>query len=134
MLKLQSTGRGRHYTRLRGLVESAQSLAYHGGWPARLLGQVPAASRVRVLRHTFSLLPAGAGRRRPLRLAFISDLHLGPLTPKKLIDHAFSTLQESEPDILLMGGDYISLEMTEAIADQLAAAVGAFRVPIKLAV
>jgi predicted MPP superfamily phosphohydrolase len=134
MLKLQSTGRGRRYTRLRGLVESAQSLAYAGGWPARLLGQVPAASRVRVLRHTFPLLPANGSRRRPLRLAFISDLHLGPLTPMKLIDHAFAQLQESEPDVLLMGGDYVSLEVTEAVAAQLAASVGAFRVPLKLAV
>jgi predicted MPP superfamily phosphohydrolase len=134
MLKLQSTGRGRRYTRLRGLVESAQSLAYHGGWPARLLGQVPAASRVRVLRHTFPLLPANGSRRRPLRLAFISDLHLGPLTPMKLVDHAFAQLQEAEPDVLLMGGDFVSLEVTEAVAAQLAASVGAFRVPLKLAV
>ena len=133
MLKLQSTGRGRRYTRLRGLVESAQSLAYAGGWPARLLGQVPAASRVRVLRHTFPLLPPVEGR-RPLRLAFISDLHLGPLTPMKLIDHAFARLQESEPDVLVMGGDYVSLEVTEAMATQLAASVGAFRAPLKLAV
>src|SRR5262245_4278451 len=101
MLKLQSTGRGRRYSRLRGLVESAQSVAYTGGWPARLLGQIPAASRVRVLRHTFQLLPSGTGRRRPLRLAFISDLHLGPITPMKLVDHAFAQLQEAEPDILV---------------------------------
>jgi predicted MPP superfamily phosphohydrolase len=134
MLKLQSTGRGRRYTRLRGLVESAQSLAYAGGWPARLLGQVPAASRVRVLRHTFELLPPNGVRRRPLRLAFISDLHLGPLTPMKLVDHAFAQLQEAEPDVLLMGGDFVSLEVTEAVAAQLAASVGAFRVPLKLAV
>jgi predicted MPP superfamily phosphohydrolase len=133
MLKLRSTGRGRRYTRLRGLVESAQSLAYHGGWPARLLGQVPAASRVRVLRHSFDLLPPVVGR-RALRLAFISDLHLGPLTPMKLIDHAFARLQECEPDVLVMGGDYVSLEVTEAVAAQLAASVGAFRAPLKLAV
>src|SRR5437870_13829900 len=118
MLKLRSSGRGRSYTRLRGLVESAQSLAYAGGWPARLLGQVPAASRVRVLRHSFDLLPARPGR-RGLRLAFISDLHLGPLTPRKLIEQAFARLQESEPDVLVMGGDYVSLEVTDAVAAQL---------------
>jgi predicted MPP superfamily phosphohydrolase len=134
MLKLQSTGRGRRYTRLRGLVESAQSVAYAGGWPARLLGQVPAVSRVRVLRHTFPLLPNGNGHRRPLRLAFISDLHLGPITPMKLIDRAFAELQEAEPDILVMGGDYVSLEVTEAVAAHLAASVGAFRASLKLAV
>jgi predicted MPP superfamily phosphohydrolase len=133
MLKLRSTGRGRRYTRLRGLVESAQSLAYAGGWPARLLGQIPPASRVRVLRHSFSLLPHRPGR-RALRLAFISDLHLGPLTPMKLIDDAFARLQESEPDVLVMGGDYVSLEVTKSMAAQLAASVGAFRAPLKLAV
>ena len=134
MLKLQSTGRGRQYTRLRGLLESVQSLAYHGGWPARLLGQVPGAWPVRVLRHTLPLLPATNGGRRPLRLAFISDLHLGPLTPMKLVDHAFALLQEAEPDVLLMGGDFVSLEVTEAVADRLAASVGAFRAPLKLGV
>jgi predicted MPP superfamily phosphohydrolase len=134
MLKLQSTGRGRRYTRLRGLVESAQSVAYAGGWPARLLGQVPAASRISVLRHTFDLLPPVGGRRRALRLAFISDLHLGPLTPMKLVERAFARLQEAEPDVLVMGGDYVSLEVTKAVAAQLAAAVGAFRAPLKLAV
>src|SRR3954465_14432716 len=134
MVELRASGRGRRYTRLRGLVESAQSVAYAGGWPARLLGQVPAASRVRVLRHTFPLLPDGAGRRRPLRLAFISDLHIGPITPMKLVDHAFAQLQEAEPDILVMGGDYVSLEVNDAVAAQLAASVGAFRASMKLAV
>src|SRR3954470_21293882 len=134
MLKLRASGRGRSYTRLRGLVESAQSVAYTGGWPARLLGQIPAASRVRVLRHTFELLPKRTGHRRPLRLAFISDLHLGPITPMKLVDHAFAQLQEAEPDILVMGGDYVSLEVNDAVAAQLAASVGAFRASMKLAV
>lgn len=133
MLKLRATGRGRRYTRLRGLVESVQSLAYHGGWPARVLSQVPAASRVRVLEHRFALLPPVAGR-RPLRLAFISDLHLGPLTPMKLVEQAFARLQEAKPDVLVMGGDYVSLEVTSEVATQLAAHVGAFRAPLKLAV
>jgi predicted MPP superfamily phosphohydrolase len=133
MLKLRATGRGRRYTRLRGLVESAQSIAYAGGWPARLLAQVPAASRVRVLRHSFELLPPVDGRRK-LRLAFISDLHLGPLTPMKLIERSFARLQEAEPDVLVMGGDYVSLEVTKAVAAQLAAFVRAFRAPLKLAV
>jgi predicted MPP superfamily phosphohydrolase len=133
MLKLRATGRGRSYTRLRGLVESAQSLAYAGGWPARLLGQVPAASRVRVLRHRFELLPRAAGR-RPLRLAFISDLHLGVLTPMKLVEQAFASLQEAEPDVLVMGGDYVSLEVTAKMTDQLTRLVGDFRADLKLAV
>jgi predicted MPP superfamily phosphohydrolase len=133
MLKLRSTGRGRSYTRLRGLVESAQSVAYAGGWPARLLGQVDAASRVRVLRHRFELLPPVAGR-RPLRIAFLSDLHLGPLTPTRLVEHAFECLQEAEPDVLVMGGDFVSLEVTSGVASQLAALVGNFRASLKLAV
>src|SRR5688572_31109148 len=39
MLKLRSTGRGGKYSVARGLVESAQSLLYLGGWPAWLLDQ-----------------------------------------------------------------------------------------------
>src|SRR3954466_2694147 len=131
MLKLRSTGRGRRYTHLRGLVESAQSLAYVGGWPARLLGQVPRAQRVRVLHHR---LPIFGGKARPLRIAFASDLHLGPITPPRMVDEAFARLSEAKPDILALGGDYVSLEVTNKVAAHLERLVASVDAPIKLAV
>ena len=133
MLKLRATGRGRRYSPLRGLLESAQSLAYAGSWPARLLSQVPARPRVQVLRHRLPLLPPVGGR-PPLRLGFVSDLHLGPITPTRLVEHAFAKLREAEPDVLVLGGDYVSLEVTDAVAARLAALVGSVGARVKLAV
>jgi predicted MPP superfamily phosphohydrolase len=130
LLKLRSNGRGRSFTPLRGLVESVQRIAYAYDWPARLLSCIPAASRVRVVHHR---LPLRAGR-RPLRIAFASDLHIGPLTPAPLLDEAFARITEARPDVLALGGDYVSLEVTASIAARLASLVAGVDVPVKVAV
>jgi hypothetical protein len=132
MLKLQSTGRGRRYTRLRGWSSPRRAS------PTPAAGRRACSGRFRRPRGcgccaTPSPAARGARPPAPLRLAFISDLNIGPNHPDKLIDHAFAQLQEAEPDILLMGGDYVSLEVTDAVAEKLAAAVGAFRASMKLA-
>jgi uncharacterized protein len=132
-LKLRSNGRGRQFTPLRGLVESLQSVAYVYDWPAKLLGQIPAASRVRVLHNRLELLP-GPPDRRPLRVAFVSDLHVGPLTPSNLLDDAFARVAEAKPDVLALGGDYVSLEVTDKIAARLEELVSGADVPLKVAV
>nr|MCU0687091.1 metallophosphoesterase [Polyangiaceae bacterium] len=72
--------------------------------------------------------------RRPLRIAFLSDLHLGPTTSPATLDRAFAIVDGLEPDVVLLGGDYVFLEATPALADELAARVGALRAPTKLAV
>ncbi|HEU4534653.1 MAG TPA: metallophosphoesterase, partial [Polyangiaceae bacterium] len=135
-LKLRPSGRGRNYSPGRGLVESTLRLAYGPGhWPARLWGLWPASRRVRLVEHRLPLLPRGAGgARRPLRVAFLSDLHLGPTTPSATLDRAFAIVAGLEPDVVLLGGDYVFLEATPALADELEARVGALRAPVKLAV
>jgi predicted MPP superfamily phosphohydrolase len=132
-LKLRSSGRGRHFSVLRGLSETVQGLAYTGAWPARLLDRVPAMNRVAVREHRLPLLPAGRAR-RPLRVAFLSDLHLGPLTPRRLCDRAFAAVAALAPDVLLLGGDYVFLDCTPALAGELRDRVAALSVPTKLAV
>jgi uncharacterized protein len=132
-LKLRSNGRGRSFTRLRGLVETVQRYAYAYDWPARVLGCIPAASRVRVLHHHLPVLAARPGR-RALRIAFASDLHIGPLTPARLLDEAFARIAEARPDVLALGGDYVSLEVTDAIACRLEALVAGVPAPLKVAV
>lgn len=133
LLKLRSNGRGRAFTPLRGLCETVQRYAYAYDWPARLLSRIPAASRVRVLRHRLELLSKRPGR-RPLRIAFASDLHIGPLTPAPLLDEAFARIAEARPDVLALGGDYVSLEVTPSIAARLEALVARVDVPLKVAV
>jgi predicted MPP superfamily phosphohydrolase len=134
LLKLRSNGRGRAFTPLRGLVESVQRVAYAYDWPARLLSRIPAASRVRVLRHELPLLGRRRAGRRPLRIAFASDLHIGPLTPPPLLDEAFARIAEARPDVLALGGDYVSLEVTSAIAARLRSLVAGIEAPLKVAV
>jgi predicted MPP superfamily phosphohydrolase len=130
MLKLKASGRGRHFSAARGVVEALQELAYARAWPARLWDRVPAATRVRQVRHGLDL---GRGR-AALKLAFVSDLHIGPLTPPRLLDAAFAALAGFEPDVLLLGGDYVTYEVTRAKAERLTELVASVRAPVKLAV
>lgn len=43
------------------------------------------------------------------KLAFISDLHAGPLTDVRLLEQAFAAIANFAPDVILFGGDYVSL-------------------------
>ncbi len=130
MLRFKSAGRGRGYTALRGGVESILRVAYAGGWPAALWGRTPLA-RVGITRHTLPLLPEGAP---PLRVGFVSDLHLGPTTPSRLVDEAFAHLAGARLDVLLLGGDYVFLDTSAAKERELAARVGTIASVTKLAV
>jgi hypothetical protein len=123
-------GRGRRYSRLRGLVESALSAAYSGDWPARLRGAF-GSTRVDLARHTLAILPPGMPA---LRLAFASDLHLGPTTPPAVLDEALRLLAGCRPDVLVLGGDYVFLEATARRLADLEEWVARVPAPVKLAV
>lgn len=131
LIRLRSEGRGRSYSVLRGLVESSLRIAYQGNWPRALWQQVPGACRVAVTRHRLALLPAGSP---PLRLGFISDVHLGPTTPEPLLDAAFAHLAEARVDLLLLGGDYVFLDATPDKMRSLGRRVAAVPAARKLAV
>jgi predicted MPP superfamily phosphohydrolase len=132
-VKFRSSGRGGQFSVGRGVIEALQTLAYAGGWPARILDRVPAATRVSTIHHDMDF-GRGARGRAPLRLAFVSDLHIGPLTPPRLLDNAFDRLAELAPDVLVLGGDYVFLEASAAIAERLRALVARVPAPVKLAV
>jgi uncharacterized protein len=130
---LSSGGRGGRYSAARGLVEFALAHAYARDWPGRLWQRVPGTERVAVVEHRFAMLPEAAGPRR-LRLAFASDLHLGPTTSPAVLDTAFAQLAKLGADVLLLGGDYVFLEASAARMHELHARVSALEVPLKLAV
>lgn len=114
-------GRGRHYSRLRGAVEWALARAYRGGWSARAVDRAGMRARVRTVTHRVRCArwPSGV---RPLRIAFASDLHAGPTTHPALLDEAMSAIDAADPDVLLLGGDYVFLDAREidALASRLA--------------
>jgi len=112
-LRLSAEGRGRHYSRARGAVESLLRAAYLRDWPGRAWGLVPGSERVRVERFSVA---ADRGGRPPLTLAFASDLHFGPTTAPATLERARAALAEARPDLLVLGGDYVFLDATEARA------------------
>lgn len=131
MLKLRSRGRGRRYERWRGLMESALAVLYTGDWPARLWSHVPGSSTIREIRRTLEI-PAGDGP--PCRIAFVSDLHVGPTTPASLHDRLIDIVRAARPDVLLLGGDFVYLEATPDVLDRLTRLVASLGAPTRLAV
>jgi len=120
LLRLAAEGRGAHYSPLRGVIESSLRVAYHGDWPAALWQTFPQSCRVTCVRRTLGILPAGV---HPLRVGFISDIHVGPTTPFPLLDAAFECLAREALDVLLLGGDYVFLDATEEKATILSALI-----------
>jgi len=140
-IKWKSPGRGEQFSLARGISEALQGVLFAGRWPARLLDRVPAATRVQLIEHELTVSDGAAALSdgaevapAPLRLAFISDLHIGPLTPRRLLDNAFQLLVSLAPDVLVLGGDYVFLDVNERMARELEERVAAVPARTKLAV
>lgn len=123
--------RGRFYSARRGVIERVLRVAYRGDWPARVWGRLPGRTRVRVEHHALAVREPG---RAPLRLAFASDLHIGPTTPVALLERAFDALAAAKPDVLALGGDYVFLEATRERAALLGSLVARVPAAVKVAV
>lgn len=114
-------------------MERVLSVLYTGGWAARLWALVPGATRVSLIEHSLSI-PGRENGRPPLRIAFASDLHLGPTTPREVLDAAFARIESTRPDVLALGGDYVFLGATKEKVRELQARVMRVTAPVKLAV
>lgn len=86
---------------------------YRGGWPARLGRPLGLQPRPAVRRYDL-VLPGRPADAPPLRLGFISDLHAGPATHPDLPREACAALAAERPDIVLLGGDYVSFHARHA--------------------
>jgi hypothetical protein len=58
------------------------------------------------LRHLRIGAPAGGGSE--LRIGFVTDTHVGPTVTAANLDRAMQLIMAEEPDLLLLGGDYVS--------------------------
>ena len=112
-------------------MESVLTRVYRGDWPAKLWLRWPRAARVVCVRHELAWL---APHSKALRVAYVSDLHLGPTTPEPLLEAAFAELTQARPDVLLLGGDYVFLEATRQKALRLAELIERVPAARKLAV
>lgn len=63
----------------------------------------------------------------PLRIAYASDFHAGPTTDPRVLQAACTLLHEAAPDVLLLGGDFVTSDLAEI--DWLAPALGGIPAP-----
>lgn len=110
----------RNYSRLLHAREVAFAWLCGDGWPARISRSLGLQSHVRVQTLAFDHARA---THPPLRIAFASDLHAGPTTHPKFLDHACATLAAQHADVVLWGGDFVSLDAKhiDAVIDHMAA-------------
>lgn len=124
-------GRARHLTARKKVAEVVYELAYRWGWPARLARPLGLTGELDVAVHELSI--RSTAELSPLRVAFISDLHAGPATHPALIDAACRAVAAWTPDLLLLGGDFVSFHARHA--KRLVAPLSAIEAPLgKIAV
>lgn len=113
-------GRARRLSLARRCTEIAFDATYAGGWAARLAHRFGVQGELHVSDHTVTL-PRWRGA-TPLRAVFASDFHAGPLTDARLLDDACNAIIATRPEVLLLGGDFVSFHgrHVEALARRLA--------------
>jgi predicted MPP superfamily phosphohydrolase len=107
-------------------VDRLELLVYRNGWPARLARRLGHRPRVRVVEHDLEL--SRAGDAPALTAAFASDFHAGPTTSPDLLREAVEALRLARPDVLLLGGDFVSLDVRQI--DWLAPLLGGVPAPL----
>ncbi len=101
------SGRGRHNTRLQRLLLAVCDTVLAGGFAARWSYAWGLHGRFGVTVHEIRLAP-GKPLARPLTVAFASDLHAGVTTHPKMFSLLAEELSVRRPDVVLLGGDYVS--------------------------
>lgn len=98
-----------------------------GHWAAKLSRVLGLQGVVRQCSTTVALT-RDRGDAPPLRIAFASDFHAGPTTDERTLETACTALDALEPDILLLGGDFVSVRAT--YIDDLAPRLARIRAPL----
>lgn len=100
--------RPRNYSPLKESLDRLYTALTPAQWPARLAWHIHPWN-VAVEEHAFVLRdPPTAGRE--LRIAFASDFHAGAATPWPLIELAAERLDSLRADLVLLGGDFVSID------------------------
>jgi predicted MPP superfamily phosphohydrolase len=112
--------RGKHNSLFRRISESALNGALLRGWVASWSYRCGLHGKLRVTSHKVQVAK-GTHLPRPLVTAFASDFHAGPTTHPATFASLADQLEAVRPDLILLGGDYVSgeAENVEALADLL---------------
>jgi predicted MPP superfamily phosphohydrolase len=94
---------------IRHATERVLNTLLLNGWVAGLSYRLGGHGRLGVTRYALTLAPEQR-LPRPLKIAFASDFHAGPTTHPALFDALTRELRRERPDVLLLGGDYVSFD------------------------
>ena len=86
---------------------------YAGGWPAVLTNALGLQGELQIAEHRFRVRRARTNA-PPIRLAFASDFHAGPTLHPRLLRDTMAALRDANPDLLLLGGDFVSFHASYA--------------------
>ncbi|HYF38451.1 MAG TPA: metallophosphoesterase [Gemmatimonadales bacterium] len=98
----------RNFGRSRFWWEQIQALLTPTDWPAALAERCGGSCEL-VLREMRVQAAGPLGSASKLRIGFASDFHAGPLTSGRVLDRAAAALASAAPDVLLLGGDFVSI-------------------------
>ncbi len=127
--------RDRRVERSRRTLEFAiDALIRPGSWAAKVAYELGLQGRLRSRTHRFDLGRLARDAVRPtLRVAFAADFHAGATTDERLLADACRALRAFAPDLVLLGGDFVSVRAS--YIDRLAPLLAAIPAPLgKIAV
>lgn len=100
----------RRIDRARHSIEAALDDFFRPAhWAAALSYRLGLSGRIHASTLRVSTRHPSTPDRRPLRVAFASDFHAGTTTDRRLLADACDALTAFEPDVLLLGGDFVSV-------------------------
>ncbi len=99
--------RGRHNYPARRLSERTLNLLLLNGLFAKLSYRLGLHGKLGVSHYAVELEP-GKRLATPLRIGFASDFHAGPTTSPQIFADLFDEIDRQQPDVLLLGGDFVS--------------------------
>jgi uncharacterized protein len=111
----------RNFSRRQQLWERVQAFLTPTDWPAALAESLGASAAVR-LQHEDVQIAEPLGTAATLRVAFASDFHAGPMTSDRVLAEAAARLAAARADLLLLGGDFVSLrpQYVDRVLEQVA--------------
>src|SRR5258708_38677056 len=116
----QVENRGKRNHRFRRLVERLLDSALLNGLIAAWSYRCGLHGKLGVSLHEVAVAKEKS-LRVPLIIAFASDFHAGPTTHPVIFSELFNKLADIRPDVLLLGGDFVSGKAiyVDALADGL---------------
>jgi predicted MPP superfamily phosphohydrolase len=99
--------RSKRFSQRQHRLEALLNIALLGGLVSALSYRCGLHGRLGVTRHAL-MLPERQRLARPLKIAFASDFHAGPPTHPAIFADLFASIAAEQPDLLLLGGDYVS--------------------------